>query len=54
MSKDFQLTRLRKGRPGFKPRLSEEYRYVYSDLRRIATLAGVVFIVLIALSFVIK
>jgi len=34
--------------------LSEEYRYVYSDLKRIAILAGTMFIVLIVLSFLIR
>lgn len=33
---------------------SEEYRYVYSDLKRIAILAACMFTLLIALSFVIK
>ena len=34
--------------------LAEEYRYVYSDLKRIAILAGTMFAVLIILSFVIR
>lgn len=34
--------------------ISEEYRYVYSDLKRIAILAGAMFIVLIVLSFVVR
>ena len=34
--------------------LAEEYRYVYSDLKRIAILAGTMFAVLIVLSFVIR
>jgi len=34
--------------------LSEEYRYVYSDLKKIAILAGAMSIVLIILSFVIR
>jgi hypothetical protein len=33
--------------------LAEEYRYVYSDLKRIAILAGVMLAALIVLSFVI-
>ena len=33
--------------------LAEEYRYVYSDLKRIAILAGVMLAALIILSFVI-
>ena len=32
----------------------EDYGYVYSDLRRIAVLAGSIFLVLIALSFIVK
>jgi len=34
--------------------LAEEYRYVYSDLKRIAILAGTMLAVLIILSFVIR
>jgi hypothetical protein len=34
--------------------LAEEYRYVYSDLKRIAILAGVMLAALIVLSFVIR
>lgn len=34
--------------------LAEEYRYVYSDLKRIAILAGAMLAVLIILSFVIR
>ena len=34
--------------------LAEEYRYVYSDLKRIAILAGTILAVLIILSFVIR
>jgi hypothetical protein len=34
--------------------LAEEYRYVYSDLKRIAILAGVMLAALIILSFVIR
>jgi hypothetical protein len=34
--------------------LAEEYRYVYSDLKRIAILAGVMLTALIVLSFVIR
>ena len=34
--------------------LAEEYRYVYSDLKRIAILAGAMLTVLIVLSFVIR
>ena len=34
--------------------LAEEYRYVYSDLKRIAILAGTMLAVLIVLSFVIR
>ena len=34
-------------------KLTEEYRYVYSDLKRIAILAGTMLAVLIILSFVI-
>ena len=34
-------------------KLTEEYRYVYSDLKRIAILAAAIFAVLIILSFVI-
>jgi hypothetical protein len=34
-------------------KLAEEYRYVYSDLKRIAILAGVMLAALIVLSFVI-
>ena len=34
--------------------ISEEYRYVYSDLKRIAILAGSMLIVLIVLSIVIR
>jgi hypothetical protein len=34
--------------------LAEEYRYVYSDLKRIAILAGVVLAALIVLAFVIR
>ena len=34
--------------------LAEEYRYVYSDLQRIAVLAGGMLAVLILLSFVIR
>lgn len=32
----------------------EEYHYVYSDLRRIGALAGVILVVLIALTFIIR
>jgi hypothetical protein len=35
-------------------KLAEEYRYVYSDLKRIAILAGAMFAALIVLSFVIR
>ena len=35
-------------------KLAEEYRYVYSDLKRIAILAGVMLAALIILSFVIR
>jgi len=35
-------------------RLAEEYRYVYSDLKRIAILAGTMLAALIILSFVIR
>ena len=34
--------------------LAKEYRYVYSDLKRIAILAGVMLAALIVLSFVIR
>jgi len=34
--------------------LAEEYRYVYSDLKRIAVLAGAMLAALIILSFVIR
>ena len=34
--------------------LAEEYRYVYSDLKRIAILAGTMLVALIILSFVIR
>lgn len=34
--------------------LAEEYRYVYSDLKRIAVLAGAMLAALIVLSFVIR
>ena len=34
--------------------LAEEYRYVYSDLKRIAILAGTMLAVLIILSFIIR
>lgn len=34
--------------------LTEQYPYVYSDLKRIAILAGTMFAILILLSFVIK
>ena len=34
--------------------LAEEYRYVYSDLKRIDILAGTILAVLIVLSFIIK
>ncbi|MEE8162909.1 MAG: hypothetical protein V3T92_02660 [Anaerolineae bacterium] len=34
--------------------LAEEYRYVFSDLKRIAVLAGAMFAALIILSFVIR
>jgi len=34
--------------------LAEEYRYVYSDLKRIAILAGAMLAALIVLSFVIR
>jgi hypothetical protein len=34
--------------------LAEQYSYVYDDLKRIAILAGTLFAVLIALSFVIR
>jgi len=34
--------------------LAEEYRYVYSDLKRIAILAGAMLAVLVILSFVIR
>jgi len=34
--------------------LAEEYRYVYSDLKRVAILAGTMLAVLIVLSFVIR
>jgi hypothetical protein len=34
--------------------LAEEYRYVYSDLKRIAILAGVMLAALIVLAFVIR
>jgi hypothetical protein len=34
--------------------LAEEYRYVYSDLKRIAILAGTMLATLIILSFVIR
>jgi hypothetical protein len=34
--------------------LAEEYRYVYSDLKRIAILAGAMLAALIILSFVIR
>jgi hypothetical protein len=33
---------------------SEQYAYVYDDLKRIAILAGTLFAVLVALSFVIR
>jgi len=33
---------------------AEDYQYVYSDLKRIAVLAASVFVVLLALSFIIK
>ncbi len=33
---------------------SQEYRYVYSDLKRIAILAASMLVVLVALSFVIR
>lgn len=32
----------------------EDYRYIYSDLRRIGILAGSIFVVLIALTFVLR
>jgi hypothetical protein len=35
-------------------KLAEEYRYVYSDLKRIAILAGTMLAALIVLSFVIR
>lgn len=34
--------------------LAEQYPYVYGDLKRIAILAGIMFAILIILSFVIK
>ncbi len=34
--------------------LAEQYPYVYDDLKRIAILAGIMFAILIILSFVIK
>ena len=33
---------------------SEDYRYIYSDLRRIGILAGSVFAILVVLSFVLR
>jgi len=33
---------------------AEQYDYVYDDLKRIAILAGTLFVILIALSFVIR
>jgi len=35
-------------------KLAKEYHYVYSDLKRIAILAGAMFAALIALSFVLR
>ncbi|MBC8262943.1 MAG: hypothetical protein H8E47_02320 [Anaerolineales bacterium] len=39
---------------GKAAKLAEEYRYVYSDLKRIAILAATMLAVLIILSFVIR
>lgn len=33
---------------------TEDYRYIYGDLRRIGMLAGSIFVVLIALSFILR
>ena len=37
-----------------KTDFAEEYRYVFQDLRRLAVLAASIFIILIALSFVLR
>jgi hypothetical protein len=34
--------------------LTYDYTYIYSDLKRIAVFAGVFFVILVALSFIIK
>lgn len=44
----------RRATPKEQPDLAEEYRYVVSDLRRIAVLAGVMLAILVVLALVLR